>query len=93
MPTYRRILERNHQWVEDTRRSDPNFFAKLAAEHKPHFLFIGCSDARVPANVITGWAAESSRAGLRRSASRRRFPVSTVPRSSSAWTATGRSVS
>jgi len=51
--TYRRILDRNRRWVEDTRRADPDFFARLAAEHKPQFLFIGCSDARVPANVIT----------------------------------------
>jgi carbonic anhydrase len=51
--TYRRILERNRRWVDATRRSDPHFFARLAEKHEPHFLFIGCSDARVPANVIT----------------------------------------
>ena len=51
--TYRRILERNRRWVDATRQSDPDFFARLAEKHEPHFLFIGCSDARVPANVIT----------------------------------------
>ena len=35
-------------------RSDPNFFRRQALRHEPTGLFIGCSDARVPANVITG---------------------------------------
>jgi carbonic anhydrase len=51
--SHRRILENNRQWVADTLQSDPEFFKRLAAEHRPHYLFIGCSDARVPANVIT----------------------------------------
>ena len=51
--TYHGILERNRRWVNATRQSDPDFFARLAEKHEPHFLFIGCSDARVPANVIT----------------------------------------
>jgi carbonic anhydrase len=51
--SHRRILENNRQWVAATLRDDPDFFSRLAAEHKPHYLFIGCSDARVPANVIT----------------------------------------
>jgi carbonic anhydrase len=49
----RRILENNRRWVAATVATDPDFFKRLAAEHKPHYLFIGCSDARVPANVIT----------------------------------------
>ncbi|HEX3159912.1 MAG TPA: carbonic anhydrase [Gemmatimonadaceae bacterium] len=53
---YNRIFESNRRWVAETTAADPEFFAKLAAEHHPQFLFIGCSDARVPANVITGTA-------------------------------------
>ena len=48
-----KILENNRKWVADRTAEDAEFFKRLAAEHRPHFLFIGCSDARVPANVIT----------------------------------------
>src|SRR3712207_687562 len=51
--SHRRILENNRQWVSATVETDPEFFKRLAAKHEPHYLFIGCSDARVPANVIT----------------------------------------
>lgn len=54
---FSQILDRNRTWVADRTAEDPHFFARLAAEHKPQFLFIGCSDARVPANVITQTAA------------------------------------
>jgi len=50
---FRHILENNRRWVEERTAADPEYFARLAAEHRPQFLFIGCSDARVPANVIT----------------------------------------
>ncbi|MFA7269777.1 MAG: carbonate dehydratase [Sterolibacterium sp.] len=48
------LFERNAKWAENTRRSDPDFFAKLAALQNPKYLWIGCSDSRVPANQITG---------------------------------------
>ena len=51
---YKRIFESNRRWVAETNAADPEFFTRLAAVHNPQFLFIGCSDARVPANVITG---------------------------------------
>jgi carbonic anhydrase len=51
--SHHEILERNRQWVEQTNANDPGFFGRLAAEHKPRFLYIGCSDARVPVDVIT----------------------------------------
>jgi carbonic anhydrase len=51
--SHHEILERNRQWVEQTNASDPGYFERLAAEHKPRFLYIGCSDARVPLEVIT----------------------------------------
>jgi carbonic anhydrase len=54
---FSQILENNRTWVAERTADDPHFFARLAAEHRPQFLFIGCSDARVPANVITQTAA------------------------------------
>jgi carbonic anhydrase len=48
------LLENNRAWVAQTRRDDPGFFDGLARRHAPRVLWIGCSDARVPANVITG---------------------------------------
>ena len=51
-----RLLEHNREWVTARKAEDPQFFERLASEHKPQFLWIGCADARVPANVITGAA-------------------------------------
>lgn len=48
------ILHNNRQWVEETRTKDPEFFNRLADGQKPKYLFIGCSDSRVPASAITG---------------------------------------
>lgn len=50
---HRRLLENNRRWVAQTKANDPDFFKRLASTHEPKFLFIGCSDARVPADVIT----------------------------------------
>lgn len=47
------LLERNREWVAERTGADPQFFLRQAAKHEPHFLWIGCSDARVPANVVT----------------------------------------
>ena len=54
---YETLLDQNRRWVEDTVARDPEYFRELAAVHRPHFLWIGCSDARVPANVVTGTSA------------------------------------
>ena len=54
---YRTLIENNRRWVAETTEREPDFFPRLAAEHRPHFLWIGCSDARVPANVVTGTQA------------------------------------
>jgi carbonic anhydrase len=48
------ILANNRQWVADKNAKDPEFFHKLANGQKPRYLFIGCSDSRVPASGITG---------------------------------------
>ena len=50
---YTMLLENNRRWAAERTAADPDFFLRLAREHKPHCLFIGCSDARVPAEVIT----------------------------------------
>ena len=51
-----RLLEQNRAWAERKRAAEPGFFQKLAQQQSPKFLWIGCSDSRVPANEITGLA-------------------------------------
>ncbi|HET6602634.1 MAG TPA: carbonic anhydrase, partial [Xanthomonadaceae bacterium] len=48
------LLERNREWAERMRAQDPEFFARLSRQQSPRFLWIGCSDSRVPANQIIG---------------------------------------
>ncbi len=48
------LLERNRSWAELMTGSDPEFFARLARQQAPRYLWIGCSDSRVPANQILG---------------------------------------
>ena len=50
------LFEKNQQWVESVRNSDPECFKRLAEQQSPEYLWIGCSDSRVPANQITGLA-------------------------------------
>src|SRR5690349_315517 len=54
---YQTLLENNRRWVAETTARDAGFFPRLASVHQPHTLWIGCSDARVPANVVTGTRA------------------------------------
>jgi carbonic anhydrase len=54
MEDYEKIFENNRAWVKSKLAADEHFFEKLAKEQKPHYLYIGCSDSRVPANVIMG---------------------------------------
>ncbi|MFT4523527.1 MAG: carbonic anhydrase [Bacteroidia bacterium] len=51
---YKEVFENNRKWVEDVKASDAQFFEKLSKAQNPDFLFIGCSDSRVPANQIMG---------------------------------------
>ena len=46
------LLERNRAWSERVTREDPGFFSQLSGQQAPEFLWIGCSDSRVPANQI-----------------------------------------
>jgi carbonic anhydrase len=54
---YHDLLVGNERWVAKILESDPNYFTELAKGQQPRFLWIGCSDSRVPANVITGTSA------------------------------------
>ena len=49
-----KLLKNNKEWVANRLNFEPDFFDKLSAQHTPKYLWIGCSDARVPANTITG---------------------------------------
>jgi carbonic anhydrase len=48
------LFENNERWAEAIKEEDPAFFEKLAQQQVPEYLWIGCSDARVPANEIVG---------------------------------------
>jgi carbonic anhydrase len=50
------LLERNREWAEQVKAEDPGFFKRLSAQQAPKYLWIGCSDSRVPANQIMGLA-------------------------------------
>jgi carbonic anhydrase len=50
------LLEQNKAWAERVREEDPGFFKRLSTQQAPKFLWIGCSDSRVPANQIMGLA-------------------------------------
>ena len=54
MDDIKALFERNRDWAKELETSDPGFFARLAERQMPDFLWIGCSDSRVPANRITG---------------------------------------
>ncbi|HZV22764.1 MAG TPA: carbonate dehydratase [Luteimonas sp.] len=50
------LLRNNREWADGVRREDPLFFERLSQQQAPKFLWIGCSDSRVPANQIMGLA-------------------------------------
>ena len=50
------LLENNRQWARAAVASDPEYFSRLAHQQSPQYLWIGCSDSRVPANQIIGLA-------------------------------------
>jgi len=50
------LLQRNREWSERVRREDPGFFSRLSDIQTPEYLWIGCSDSRVPANQIIDMA-------------------------------------
>lgn len=52
--TYQQLFENNRQWAAAISAEDADFFKKLAAQQTPEYLWIGCSDSRVPANELLG---------------------------------------
>jgi carbonic anhydrase len=54
MSTLRELLEHNRRWSEEIVRRDPDFFPRLSRQQAPRYLWIGCSDSRVPANQVVG---------------------------------------
>ena len=54
MHSYEKLLLENKAWAAEKIQDDPEYFKRLALLQTPEFLWIGCSDSRVPANEITG---------------------------------------
>lgn len=54
MESYRKLLKENQEWADKMVTEDPGYFNRLAHLQTPEFLWIGCSDSRVPADKITG---------------------------------------
>lgn len=52
--SYLKLLENNKAWVAEQKKMNPDFFKQLSVGQSPPYLWIGCSDSRVPANQITG---------------------------------------
>jgi len=54
MKSYEKLLENNKTWAEQAVNNDPEFFNRLKNTQSPEYLWIGCSDSRVPPDSITG---------------------------------------
>ncbi len=54
MRTLTHLLDNNRAWADRIRKTDPEFFERLSKQQSPRYLWIGCSDSRVPANEIIG---------------------------------------
>lgn len=54
MKVLKHLFENNRSWAAQQIKSDPNFFNRLLRQQSPEYLWIGCSDSRVPANEIVG---------------------------------------
>ncbi len=52
MRLLKHLFEKNKNWADNIKESDPEFFTKLSEQQSPEYLWIGCSDSRVPANQI-----------------------------------------
>lgn len=54
MPQIKQLFKNNKNWAKTNKDSDPSYFAALAKSQHPEYLWIGCSDSRVPAEQLTG---------------------------------------
>ena len=52
MNSLKELLHKNREWADRVNAEDPGFFERLSRQQAPEFLWIGCSDSRVPANQI-----------------------------------------
>lgn len=52
MKTLKHLFDNNLAWAASIKEKDPKFFTRLSKQHTPEYLWIGCSDSRVPANQI-----------------------------------------
>ncbi|MCB0429090.1 MAG: carbonic anhydrase [Flavobacteriales bacterium] len=52
--SYQRLIRNNRNWAEQQVRQDKDYFRKLSLGQSPEYLWIGCSDSRIPANEVTG---------------------------------------
>ena len=52
MKILKNLFDNNRQWAEKIKETDPDFFSKLSKQQTPEYLWIGCSDSRVPSNQI-----------------------------------------
>src|ERR687894_84623 len=57
MSELRELLENNRAWSEEMKARDPEFFSALARQQTPRYLWIGCSDSRVPSTQLVGLTA------------------------------------
>lgn len=56
MKNIEKLFENNREWASGVTAENPEFFSELAKRQKPEYLWIGCSDSRVPANQVAGLA-------------------------------------
>jgi len=54
MDVIEQLFLNNHRWAQRITSADPDFFLKLSSQQSPRYLWVGCSDSRVPANEIVG---------------------------------------
>src|SRR5947209_3562088 len=54
MKTLKRLFENNRAWAEEIRSREPEFFREMSRQQSPEYLWIGCSDSRVPATQLAG---------------------------------------
>jgi len=56
MKQLKTLFQKNAEWVQKHTEDDPKFFTNMAQDQKPSYLWIGCSDSRIPANEVVGLA-------------------------------------
>ena len=54
MDELRRLLANNREWAAQVTAADPDFFTSRARQQAPRYLWVGCSDSRVPSNTVVG---------------------------------------